>query len=197
MHIRVALILALMALPACTGLRPPASHSKPAGSLEIFDEQSGNTLSAVAAPLVFARERTDVAAHARDYATVVAVEIDQSGKYSDYLLLYRWSTVDRRMSPPPDEDAGKLRILTEGRAIDLAPLPQVPVGLSRRRELHVPEHGDVVTHAYLVDVTTLRFIAMSRELSVHMPQEPLDTPFKLWEDGRKALQQFLQRTVTP
>jgi hypothetical protein len=193
MHIRFGLILALMALPACTGFHPKGSHARPSAAGEIFDEQTGNTLSMVAAPLVFARERTDVAAFERDYATLVAVEIDQSGKYSDYLLLYRWSTVDRRMSPPPDPSAGELRIVAEGRAVDLKPLEQVPISLSRRRDLHVPEHGDVVTRAYPVDVTTLRFIAMSRNITVFMPQEPLETPFGLWQDGRRALGKFLER----
>jgi hypothetical protein len=189
---RLGLILALAALSmsACANPPPRASH-------EIFDEQSGNTILVVPKPLVFARERMDVAAHARDYATLVAVEIDQSGKYSEYLLLYRWSTVDRRMSPPPDPEAGELKILADGRVIDLTPLERVPIGLSRRRELHLPEHGDVVTHAYPIDVSTLRFISTSRELAVRMPQEPLDTPFTIWEDGRSALGQFLQRSVAP
>ena len=70
-------------------------------STEIFDEETGSTLLVVSKPLVFARDRSDVAAHARDYATLVAVEDDRSGQYTQYLLLYRWSTVDRRMSPPP------------------------------------------------------------------------------------------------
>jgi hypothetical protein len=186
MHMRAVLILALIALSACAGPPKRASH-------EILDEQTGNTLLIAAQPLVFARERTDVAAHARDYATLVAVEVDHSGKYDEYLLLYRWSTVDRRMSPPPDPSQAKLRIVAEGRAIDLTPLEQVPVGLTRQRELHVPNHGDVVAHAYLVDVPTLRFIAASRELIVYMPQETLDIPFGLWEDGRKSLGRFLQR----
>jgi hypothetical protein len=63
--------------------------------------------------------------------------------------------------------------------------------------LYLPDHGDVVAHAYPVDVTMLSFIAASRELTVHMPQEPLDTPFGLWRDGRQALGQFLQRAVGP
>src|ERR1700738_2377816 len=152
MHMRLGLILALTTLWAGTCL--PAERP----SHEILDEQTGNTLLVVAKPLVFARERTDVAAHERDYATLVAVEIDQSGKYSEYLLLYRWSTVDRRMSPPPDLEAGELKILADGRIFDLTPLERVPIGLSQRRELHVPEHGDIVTHAYPIDVSTLRFI---------------------------------------
>src|SRR5712664_3180841 len=190
---RFGLILALTLLSVSACANPPSRASQPRDSHEIFDEQTGNTLLVVPKPLVFARERTDVAAHERDYATLVAVEIDQSGKYNDYLLLYRWSTVDRRMSPPPDPQEGELRILADGRAIDLKPLENVPVGLSRRRELHMPEHGDVVAHAYPIDVATLRFIAASRELVVRMPQESLDTPFALWEDGRSALRRFLER----
>jgi len=191
MQIGVALIVALSVLCACAGApRQAASH-------EFLDEQTGTTLAVAAKPLVFARERTDVAAHARDYATLMAIEVDSSGAYREYLLLYRWSTVDPRMSPPPDPGAGELRILAEGRVIDLKPLEQMPVSLSRRRELHVPDHGDVIAHAYSVDSSTLRFIASSRELSVKMPQEPLETPFKMWEDGRTALAKFAERAAAP
>ena len=173
-------------MPACSGT--PTLHPH-----EILDDRSGNTLSVVARPLVFARERSDVAAHERDYATLVAVEIDQSGNYHDYLLLYRWSTVDPRMSPPPAADQGELRIIAEGRDIDLIPLPELPVGLGHGRELHVPAHGDVVARAYDVDATTLRYIAESHELYVRMPKEMLAEPFALREDGRAALAEFARR----
>jgi hypothetical protein len=123
------------------------------------------------------------------------VEVDISGKYSDYLLLYRWSTVDPRMSPPPALSQGELKILAEGREVDLKPLEHLPVSLSRRKQLHVPDQGAVIAHAYKVDAATLRFIATSRELTVRMPQEQLDMPFKIWEDGRMALSQFAGRAA--
>ena len=167
MNIRVAFVLALTALTSCANL-PPAAH-------EILDEQSASTMLVATKPLVFARERSDVAAHARDYATLVAVEVDRSGDYGEYLLLYRWSTVDRRMAAAPATDAG----------------------LRQRRALHVPDHGDVIPRAYRVDVATLHFIAASREVIVRMPQEPLDTPFRLWEDGRRSLTQFLRQAAAP
>ncbi|HEX4153931.1 MAG TPA: hypothetical protein VHY75_17120 [Steroidobacteraceae bacterium] len=160
---------------------------------EILDEQSGNTLLVVTVPLEFARERNDVAAHARDYATLVAVEVDNAGKYGDYLLLYRWSTVDRRMSPPPDPGQGRLHIFADGRELDLAPLADLPVGPARLRELHLPPHGDPIVHAYPIAAETLRYIASSSELTVRMPQEPLDAPFLLREDGRAALRAFVTR----
>jgi hypothetical protein len=191
MRIYRAFMIALAAWAECAGVSACTAHpvTRPT---EILDEQSGNTLVVVAQPLVFARERTDVAAHARDYATLVAIEIDHSGKYNDYLLLYRWSTVDSRMSAPPDSRAGELRILADGRRIDLTPLPELPVSLARRRELHVPNHGDPVVHAYPADPTLLRYIAASRDLAVRMPQEPLDAPFGIFEDGRPALGDFAQ-----
>lgn len=192
MNIRVVLLLAL-ALASCTS-RPPQPT---ASSREIFDEESGSTLLVVSKPLVLARERSDVAAHARDYATLVAVEDDRSGEYTQYLLLYRWSTVDKRMSPPPGPDEGALRILADGRTIELKPLERPPTTLAQHSALHVPGHGEVVYRAYRVDSAMLHYIAASHELMVRMPQEPLDMPFTVWEDGRGALAQFLQRAVAP
>jgi hypothetical protein len=190
MNIRVVLMLAVTALAACATRPQTASE-------EIFDEENASTLLVTAKPLVFARDRSDAAAHARDYATLVAVEIDISGDYSQYLLLYRWSTVDKRMSPPPSQSEGALRIFADGRAIDLKPTDKLPVNFAQRRELHVPKHDDVVPRGYKIDVGTLRFIATSRELLVRMPQEQLGTPFRLYEDGRAALVQFLERAAAP
>lgn len=179
----LALLFALFALSSCKTTARTAPK-------EFFDEATASTLSVASKPMVFARRRTDVAAHAQDYATLVAIEVNISGQDREYLLLYRWSTVDRRMSPPPGPDEGDLRILADGRRIDLKPLERLPVSLTRRRELHVPEHGDVVAHAYLVDLDLLRFLATSAELSVRMPKESLDSPFVLWGDGRTSLAQF-------
>jgi hypothetical protein len=178
--------LLLMLVPMVTGAAAPSAAPR-----EFIDEQSANTLMVVAAPLVFARERSDIAAHARDYATVVAVEVDASGQYSPYVLVYRWSTVDTRMSAPPDPDQGALRIIADGRTIDLAPLPRMPFSLGPARELHVPNHGAVVAHAYKVDVGTLNFIALSHDIVLRLPQESLDIAFRLREDGRGALRSFV------
>ena len=190
MKIHAVLLLVLTALASCASRPPTASQ-------EIFDESDASTLLVTAKPIVFARERSDLAAYARDYATVVAVEIDISGEYSDYLLLYRWSTVDRRMLPPPDPAGGALRIVADGRIFDFKPIDKLPVNFAQRRELHMPKHDDVVPRGYKVDAETLHFMATSQDLSLRMPQEPLDVPFKLFEDGRRALLEFLKPAFAP
>jgi hypothetical protein len=190
MKIRGVLLLVLTALASCASRLPTASQ-------EIFDESDASTLLVAAKPLVFARERSDLAAYARDYATVVAVEIDISGEFSDFLLLYRWSTVDRRMLPAPDPAGGALRIVADGRIFNFKPIDKLPVNFAQRRELHMPKHDDVVPRGYKVDAETLHFIATSQDLSLRMPQEPFDTPFGLFEDGRRALLEFLKPAFAP
>ena len=190
MKIRAVLLMVLTALASCAS-RPPAA------SQEIFDESDASTLLVAAKPIVFARERSDLAAFAHDYATLVAVEIDISGDYSDYLLVYRWSTVDRRMLPPPDPAGGALRIIADGRVFNFKPIDKLPVNFAQRRELHMPKRDDVVPRGYKVDAETLHFIATSEDLSLRMPQEPFDVPFKLFEDGRRALLEFLRPAFAP
>lgn len=167
-------------------------HAPSPDSRAILDPQSGNTLLLVTHPLVFARERTDVAAYARDYATMVALELDEAGHYHDYLLLYRWSTVDKRMSAPPPASSGTLQIEADDRAIVLQALEQLPVAVADRGALHYPPHADVVTFAYPIDLATLRFIALSHHILLRLPQDALATPFGLWADGRASLAQFVR-----
>jgi hypothetical protein len=164
---------------------------------QIFDERTARTVLVVAAPLVFARDRADVAAHAHDFVTVVAVEIDESGEYDQYFMVYRWTTVDRRMLPAPDLRSGAIRVVADGRVIDMTPQGTLPLSLDRSRELLVPNHGDVVVNAYKVNPELLRYIARSRSMTVRMPDEPLTSPFRLWLDGRGALVEFLSRAASP
>jgi hypothetical protein len=63
-----AVVMAAMVMLAACG------ETHPTRPRELLDEATGNTVSVVSTPLVFARQRTDVAACARDYATLVATD---------------------------------------------------------------------------------------------------------------------------
>src|ERR1700681_3337040 len=84
----VTLLLAVQ-LAACTFApeRPP----------EYLDPDTAATVTTVSAPIVFARAHQDVAANARQYATVAAVSVNRSGHYEYVLLVYLWTTVDPRL----------------------------------------------------------------------------------------------------
>jgi hypothetical protein len=182
---RAAVLLLLAAISACTSA-PPAPQA-------LLNEHTAETLTVVAEPLLFARVRTVTTDAGHDYATLVAVEKDAAGKYTDVLLLYRWSIPSYSASTPAADTAGQLFIQADEHTIELRPLDQIPIDLSRRKELFVPEHVDVATHAYAIDLDTLRLIASSHDLTVRLSQEPGEVPFWLWKDGRPALTLFLKQ----
>ncbi len=188
--IPVRAIVLLLAAGAVLGGCASEPQRAPA---EVLDEQTGATLAVVAEPLVFARSRLDVAANARDYLTAVAVEANRSGQYAQYLLVHRWSTVDRRMAALPAESAGKLIIEADGRVLEFKPLQPMPAALVRRDRVHRPADADVVSWAYDVDLATLAYLADSQQIRARLPDEPLDAPFALWADGRAALDAFAVR----
>jgi hypothetical protein len=176
----------LLTFAGCTSV-PPAPQS-------LLEEKTGATITVASAPISFARVSSDPGASARDYVTLVAVEQDVAGKYTQMFLLHRWSTSIRGAPPTPPSAASvaTLLIRADEREITLQALEQVPIDLSAREQLFMPYTQDAVTRAYVTDFATMRLIASSHDLSVHLPQEPVDAPFILWRDGRPALEQFLK-----
>jgi hypothetical protein len=188
---RLSWTLALALMPligAC------ASPSK-AQTKELLDESSGSTLLIVQRPIVFARARTDVAANARDYATVVALHEDRSGKYSTWLIVHRWSTVDPRFAGAAA--AGQLRIIADDRELTFTAAAPEPLFLQQRKGMFEPSTGGAQSSAYAVDSATLHYIASAQTLSLRYGDDPLRIPYGVWEDGRTALQAWLADTRAP
>lgn len=171
-------------LTGCVSLPPP-------DPVEMLDERSGISLRVVAEPLVLARERRDVAANARDYLTLAAVERNAAGHRDLVLLAYRWSTIDRRVDPQDDVGANALVLLIDGRDLRLEPLcGEVAGDLRPRPELHQPAVVTVRTAAYCVTRSTLESIATGDELVAFYADARTAPSFRLWRDGREALRRF-------
>ncbi|NJD31180.1 MAG: hypothetical protein FIB04_04775 [Gammaproteobacteria bacterium] len=76
--------------------------------------------------LVFARERPELAAHARDYLTLVPVAVGPAGSQSLYFYGYVWSTIDKRGLRASDDAAGQFELIADDRRIPLAPVQATP-----------------------------------------------------------------------
>lgn len=179
------LLLVLLGLAGCATL--PAYEP-----LQTLDERSGVSLLIVAEPLVFARERRDVAVNARDYLTIVAVERNRAGKRDLLLIAYRWSTIDRRVGPLEDAQAQALVLLADDRDWRLLPQPgKPPAELWPRAELHAPPVGDVRAEVYRADRSMLESIVEGGDLGAFFADAPGSPVFRLWRDGRQAWRAFL------
>ena len=191
MSSRVAFLRSfLLLLPAVL----VACATPPSDPHAVLDERSGVTLNAVSAPLLFYRIHGNPQSGARDYVTLVAVEQDNAGKYTQLFLMYRWSLSFNGYAPQPKQNTGRLVVVADGRELVMEPLDRIPIDLASSKDFFVP-NDQAVKYAYLTDFETMRDIAGSHELFVKLPQEEEapETPFTLWRDGRAALAQLVNQ----
>lgn len=171
-----------------------ACSAPPTATRAVLDERSGVTINAVSEPMLFGRIHRDAKSATRDYVTLVATEQDNAGKYTQIFLMYRWSRSFGGETTRPEQNAGRLVVVVDGRELVMEPLDRIPMDLAHSKELFFPESDQVTTYAYLTDFETMRTIAAGRELTVTLPQEhdAPATPFSVWGDGRAALAELVK-----
>jgi hypothetical protein len=168
--------------------------SPPLEPRTVLDERSGASVTVVDAPLVLARERRDVAAHARDYLTLVAAEINEAGRRRVVWVAHQWSTIDKRATDFQPAPGAPLLLIADGRDLRLAPVEFAGAAmLARNGALLAPDDTDAITTFYSVDPATLEYVATSHFLSASFPESRLALPFTEWRNGRAALKRFLAR----
>jgi hypothetical protein len=172
----------LAALAACSTI--------PTAPRDILDERTGTTVTVVGAPITLSGESNIQTSH--NFLTLVAIQKDDQGKFTALLLLYRWSSFYGAPQSTSGADAEELLVDADGHSIDLKPLPALPAGLPTAKDLFVPDTTAAALNAYPTDLETLRLIAMSHKLTVKLPKDPLGGAYELDDDGRPALEQFVE-----
>lgn len=181
-HWPIAALLCLVAAAALAGSAPPE---------EYLDEETAATITVVGEPLVFANERRDLAANARDYVTVAAAAVNRAGKISYVLIAYFWSTVDPRLRPDLLPSPPVLSLQADDRRIDLHLAGHSAHEAGIGRPVHVPPGSPVTPNVYGTDLATLRFLAAARHLKLLSETDVTVLEFDLWDDRRTALRTFV------
>jgi hypothetical protein len=180
-------LVILAAMAACATL--------PSSPRDILDERTGVTVSVVGAPLVLERGPNGASAH--DFLTLIAIQQDDAGKHTAFILLYRWAVFYGGAPFGAGPGSGELLIDVDGHSIDLQPLPQLPVGLPGPQDLFVPDTTESAMRAYVTDLETMRLIAASHAIIVRLPKESPTGSFTPWHDGRPELGQFVKHLSGP
>jgi hypothetical protein len=175
----------LLALQPCglLGASPPE---------EYLDEDTAATITIVGQPLVFAYARRELAANARDYATVAAAAVNRRGSVNYVLVVYFWSTVDPRLradAPPPAEP---LTLRADDRRIALKLQGHSAHDAGIGKPVHAPPGNPVEPNVYATDLATLRFIGEARRLTLETENADLALSYELWEDRRADLRAFVR-----
>lgn len=165
------------------------------GVHEYLDETSAATVTVASRGLVFARERPDLAVHARDYLTVVPIDVNRAGTHVQYFYCYVWSTIDKRRLPAGDDTPTQFELVADGRRIPLAPVTSPPRSLGLA-ETPVPPPSD--SAHLLIAVTTRETLAFLADAGVVRAVEFRDgvgERYEPWSDGRADMAGLLQAGV--
>jgi hypothetical protein len=173
-----------------------ASGPALAASGTILDRKTGATLQLSTRPWTLALDQPHLAAHARDYIALYAVEINTAGKRGYHLAAFLWSTVPGRDQYAGDKPVLQLRV--GDRELTLDPLGRTPrdMGISQW-PLKAPGHGAVLA-IYEVDEALLRAMSTDITLQVRPASDkslPEDVWFEVWRSGREAFADFRRRTL--
>jgi hypothetical protein len=160
---------------------------------EYLDEETAATITVVAEPLVFAYARRELAANARDYATLAAAAVNEAGKVHYVLIVYFWSTVDPRLRTDAPPAAEPLALQADDRIIRLSLQGHSAHEAGIGMPVHAPPGVAVTPNVYAMDLPTLRFLGEARRLVLRADSDATPLSYELWEDRRAALRAFVQR----
>jgi hypothetical protein len=191
--LRAALTGALLMGAGC------ADQPSPPG--QYLDPVTAATVRTVAEPLVYAHEEPAIAANARDYLSLGAIEVNSMGTRRHFLAAVSWSTIDRHapgLAPLPAPDT--LRIAMGAASRELAPLGHEGRSLGVGSPPFRPATGYAGESWYELTVADLRALSAAAPATVELLDGRGRVRYVLWRDETKALAEFVRDipdSVTP
>jgi hypothetical protein len=147
---------------------------------EYLDEQTAATVTVREPALVFARERPELAVNARDYLTLVPVDVNRAGKHVQYYYGYVWSTIDKRRVSGVGTDSRRFELIADGRQIPLDRYPGEPRTLGLGEAPVPPPARSAQVLVAPVSRDTQEFVARATELRAVALDEGVTERFELW-----------------
>lgn len=178
---RIATAMAVAALAAGCASAPDS------GTREYLDEHSAATVTVVQPGITFARDRTDLAVHARDYFTMVPVDVNRMGNHEQYFYCMAWSTIDKRAAPDAATGQRRFQLVADGRSIPLAPTSKTlrEVGVVEQPVEHLAQATDVLLVP--TDRDTIHYVAGASSLRVVLDDAGTTFRYELWSGDPRTL----------
>jgi hypothetical protein len=156
-----------------------------------LDERTGVTTVTVARALVFIRQGDLTFDASRCYASVSAASVDQSGKVSTIFVAYFWcagasSGPDKADSRSPSlvlqADTQRIELTRELGASAMQAVANVP---------YRPPLGHAAPQVYPADLATMKAVGNCSHLVLYIGSGDKQLKYELFEDGRRALRDFV------
>jgi len=160
---------------------------------EKLDPETVVTITMASAPMIFYRDNSAHAAHARDFVNVGPVRINSMGRIRFFLWLGIWSTIPS--SPPTDQRDGfeSITFFADGEPLQLTIAGWDGHAIGVSESTYVKPVASAATAYYEVTIDQVRLIAEARDLRI-LTSGSLQSGFELWDNQQSAinsLQEFV------
>lgn len=147
---------------------------------EYLDGQTAATVTVLGRPMVFAMERPQLAVHARDYLTLVPIDVNRAGAHKRYYYGYAWSTIDKRALGDDEAPPVRYELVADGRRISLVPLSGQPRDLGLGEEPLPPPNASALRMIAATTGEAQEFVATAQDIVAVAVREGGGDRFALW-----------------
>jgi hypothetical protein len=157
---------------------------------QYLDRSTAATVTAMDRPLVFAHERASLAANARDYMSLVAIDVNRGGNHRLYWFCFVWTTIDDGGQLAAEAPNAEWLLLADARPIALRRASATP------RDLGIGETPvdrpvrNATAVVFETDAEVLGYLTAANQLSLRRAD---GTDYALWRDARDELKAFLRQ----
>lgn len=166
------------------------SHAADEAVREYVDEITAASITASTDTLLFARERTDLAVNARDYITLIPVEINRTGTRTCFWSGYLWSTIDRRGRQSWLAEGDELVLLADGRPIRLRSSGKTLEDQGAAQPISPSPARTAIPVLFPATPEEIAYVAHAAEVRVALLHSGTSESFVLWKGRPGALRAF-------
>ena len=160
-----------------------------------LDPATAVTITFSDAPLIFYRDESGRAAHARDYVYLGPIEVNKAGTYRYYIWLGIWNTMKTREENVRD-GFETIVLIADGEPLPLEVAGWTADAVGASEPVYLKPVSSAADAYYEVTVDQLRFIAASQDIRVQSTG-PRGAIYEPWDQQRTAktnLAEFLRTT---
>ena len=184
-HYLIALLAAACLGAACGSSAPLLEES--------LDYGTGATLTRATAPVVLYHDNSGRAAYARDFVYLGPIEVNRQGRYTYFLWLGIWSTLDDASRWTQRDGFENVVLYADGEPLQLEVAGWSAEILGASRPVFAKPVASAADAYYAVTVDQIRMIAEARDLVLQTSSPPI-RQYHRWREedaGAAAMRQFV------
>lgn len=162
-----------------------------------LDSITGVTITYSQAPMVFYRDQSGKAAHARNFVQLAPLEINRMGEFRYFLWLGVWNTLQDAGAGESRDGFESIVIFADGEPLSLELSGWSAAAIGASEPVYLKPVSSAADAYYEVTIDHLRVIAAANDVRI-LTTGPKPRSFDLWDQQRAArtsFKEFLDKSV--